>query len=152
MARRRRTGSVRSRRSARRPRAGEPGRRPRPRRTGVGPRRRPRSSRTFRRAEIPVERIDGPVLFVTGGEDAIWPAPALAGVAIDRLEAHDHPWSYENRIYPDAGHAIRIPYRFDESDDRTAEHRLGGTLEANALASADAWLRTLEYLDAGLDR
>lgn len=107
---------------------------------------------TLRRAEIPVERIDGPVLFVTGGEDAIWPAPALAGVAIDRLEAHDHPWSYENRIYPDAGHAIRIPYRFDESDDRTAEHRLGGTLEANALASADAWLRTLEYLDAGLDR
>ena len=105
---------------------------------------------TRRRAEIPVERIDGPVLFVTGGEDAIWPAPALADVAIDRLDAHDHPWPYENRVYPDAGHAIRVPYQFDGSDDPTADHRLGGTLGANARASADAWLATLECLDRGL--
>lgn len=102
-------------------------------------------------ATLPVERIDGPVLFVTGGADAIWPADELAGVAIDRLDSHDHPWPYENRVYSDAGHAIRVPYRFDD-EAPTADHPLGGTVEANARASADAWLRTLEYLDAGLDR
>ncbi|ELZ12211.1 dienelactone hydrolase-like enzyme [Halovivax asiaticus JCM 14624] len=88
---------------------------------------------------------------MTGGADAIWPADELAGVAIERLDSHDHPWPYENRVYADAGHAIRTPYRFD-GEEPTADHRLGGTIEANARASADAWLLALDYLDTGLER
>ncbi|WP_415379857.1 acyl-CoA thioester hydrolase/BAAT C-terminal domain-containing protein [Halosimplex sp. TS25] len=98
------------------------------------------------RAAIPVEDIDGPVLLVSGGRDTVWPATAFSERVVHRLEANDHPYSVEHRSYSDAGHAIRVPYRFDESDDRADEHWLGGTNEANARAAADAWRRTLETL------
>lgn len=102
------------------------------------------------RATIPVERIDGPVLLVSGGKDTIWSSSDLADVAIERLTDHGHSWSYDHRSYPAAGHAIRTPYRFDATDDPAAEHSLGGTYGANARASADAWLATLDYLRRGL--
>lgn len=104
----------------------------------------------LRRATIPVERIDGPVLLVSGGSDAIWPSAKLAEVAIERLDAHDHPWPYENLVYPDAGHAIRTPYRAENGTATTVEHRLGGTNGANARAAADAWQVVLDYLRRGL--
>jgi hypothetical protein len=85
------------------------------------------------------------------GADAIWPSTELAGVAADRLDARDHPWSHEHLVYPDAGHAIRTPYRFEAGDAPTGEHRLGGTHRANARAAADAWRGALDYLRSGLD-
>lgn len=94
------------------------------------------------RAAIPVERVEGPVLLVSGGRDRAWPSMAFAGRAADRLDRHDHPWQFEHRAYPEAGHAIRVPYR-----DPGAEHWLGGTAAANAYASADAWHAALRFLD-----
>ncbi|WP_436927935.1 acyl-CoA thioester hydrolase/BAAT C-terminal domain-containing protein [Halosimplex amylolyticum] len=101
------------------------------------------------RAAIPVEDIDGSVLLVSGGRDAVWPATEFSERVVDRLEATAHQWPVEHRSYPDAGHAIRVPYRFDGSDDRADEHWLGGTNEANAHAAADAWRRTLDALADG---
>ncbi|MFB6120799.1 MAG: acyl-CoA thioester hydrolase/BAAT C-terminal domain-containing protein [Halobacteriaceae archaeon] len=101
-------------------------------------------------AAIEVERIDGPVLLISGGADEVWPSPALSSVAIERLDANNHPWPSEHRSFPDAGHAIRVPYRFDETSDPTARHRFGGTAETNAHASAAAWRATLDYLRRGL--
>ncbi|WP_276301143.1 acyl-CoA thioester hydrolase/BAAT C-terminal domain-containing protein [Halorussus lipolyticus] len=102
----------------------------------------------LREAAIPVERIDGPVLLVSGGDDAIWPSADLAGVADDRLA--DHSWPAEHLVFPDAGHAIRTPYRPDGRTNPDATHRLGGTHGANARAAADAWQATLDYLGRGL--
>lgn len=104
----------------------------------------------LRRATIPVERIDGPVLLVSGGSDAIWPSADLAAVAIERLAECDHPWPFEHLVYPEAGHAIRTPYRSDDKGGPDAEHRFGGTNAANARASADAWQSVLDYLGDGL--
>ena len=101
-------------------------------------------------ATIEAEQIDGPVLLISGGADRVWPSSALASVAIERLAANDHPWPYQHRSFPEAGHAIRVPYRFDETDDPTAHHRFGGTNEANAQASAEAWRTALDYLHRGL--
>lgn len=103
------------------------------------------------RASIPVEGIEGPVLLVTGGEDTIWPAGAFAERALAHLESHDHEWPAEHRHYPDAGHAIRVPYRFDGGDSHAETHRYGGTNAANASAAADAWTGTLQYLSTGFD-
>lgn len=102
------------------------------------------------RAAIPVEDIDGPVLLVSGGQDIVWPSADLASRAAARLDTHDHLHSFEHRSYPEAGHAIRVPYRFDSSDDPAERHRFGGTTAANARAAADAWEGALEYLSMGL--
>lgn len=99
------------------------------------------------RAEIPVESIDGPVLVVSGGNDTVWPSTLLAERVTDRLAAHDHPWPFEHLSFPDAGHAIRVPYRFRGDTDPAETHRFGGTHEANGYASACTWQATLEYLD-----
>ena len=39
------------------------------------------------RATIPVERINGPVLLLSGEDDQMWPSPVLAGIAAERLAA-----------------------------------------------------------------
>jgi nucleolar protein 56 len=101
-------------------------------------------------ATIPVENVEGPVLLLSGGEDTVWPAAEFADRALDRLESHDHEWPVEHRHYPDAGHAIRVPYRFDGEDPHEETHQFGGTNAANASASADAWNSTLRYLADGL--
>lgn len=101
-------------------------------------------------ATIAVERIDGPVLLVSGGSDRIWPSDRLASVAADRLDEHDHSHHVEHRSYPNAGHAIRVPYRLDKEDDPAERHQFGGTHAANARASADAWEGTLSILDDGI--
>lgn len=102
------------------------------------------------RAEIPVERIDGPVLLVSGEQDRVWPSKALADVAFKRLEANDHPWSVRHLSFSEAGHAIRVPYSMKEGADPDSHHRFGGTNGSNARASARAWRETLEYLHRGL--
>ncbi|WP_436935083.1 alpha/beta fold hydrolase [Halovenus marina] len=98
-------------------------------------------------AAIPVEDIDGPVLLVSGGQDIVWPSALLADRAADRLDEHDHPWQFEHLSFPRAGHAIRVPYRFEGDTDPTDRHQYGGTNEANAHASASAWQAALQYLD-----
>ncbi|WP_115862881.1 acyl-CoA thioester hydrolase/BAAT C-terminal domain-containing protein [Halorussus litoreus] len=104
----------------------------------------------LRQAAIPVERVDGPVLLVSGGEDAVWPSADLAAVARERLDDEDFSWAYDHLVYPDAGHAIRTPYRV-EPDDSDAEHPYGGTVRANARAAADSWQSALSYLEMGLE-
>jgi nucleolar protein 56 len=103
-----------------------------------------------RRATIPVEDIDGPVLLVSGEQDFVWPSATLASRATARLDEFDHPWSFDHLRFSDAGHAIRVPYRFDEDTHPDETHAYGGTHRANARASARAWETTLQYLERGL--
>lgn len=106
---------------------------------------------TLERATIPVERTDGPVLLVSGGEDDVWPSTDLAAVAADRLAARDHAWPHEHLAYPRAGHAIRVPYRRGQEQDPSDPHPLGGTRAANVHAAADAWHAALSCLRIGLE-
>ncbi|WP_440005537.1 acyl-CoA thioester hydrolase/BAAT C-terminal domain-containing protein [Halomicrococcus sp. SG-WS-1] len=99
------------------------------------------------RAAIPVEDIEGPVLLVSGGKDTVWPSAELADRATDRLDDHDHPWRFEHLSFPDAGHAIRVPYRFESDAAPEETHKFGGTHEANGRAAARAWRAALEYLE-----
>lgn len=110
-----------------------------------------RSSATEKeRAAIPVENIDGPVLLVSGQDDTVWPSALLAERAASRLAANDHPWQFEHLSFPDAGHTIRVPYRFGADTDPDERHQYGGTHEANARASARAWENVLQYLNHAL--
>ena len=93
-------------------------------------------------ATIPVERIDGPVLLVSGYDDGVWPSARLHALAEDRLEARGHP-SFEHLRYADAGRQILQPYLPLRG---TAGPEYGGTLAGNAEAAHAHWPRVLGTL------
>jgi dienelactone hydrolase len=115
-----------------------------------------------REAVIPVERINGSILFLTGTEDGIWPCSAMADAAMERLRQHRFGFYTEHARYEGGGHAILIPpYRAwpienpwpPESYHQPQWMRsgfpaltLGGTPEGNRLARMDAWPRTIAFL------
>lgn len=108
-----------------------------------------------RQTSIPVEKIAGPVLMVSGGADGLWPAKALAQVAERRLREHRFPHRFEHLVYPEAGHAIGFPnvtttmtrFKHPVSGEPID---LGGTPAATAQASRDAWQRMLAFLAESL--
>ena len=53
-------------------------------------------------AEIPVERINGPVMLISGTDDQVWPATVLSEFAVRRLRAHSHPFAVEHLVYEGA--------------------------------------------------
>ena len=95
------------------------------------------------RAEIPVERINGPVLLVGAGDDAVWPSGPVSGITYERLRRHDRPHEDALAVYPEAGHALGAPY----VPTGGSLYRTGGTAEANAEANEDAWRKATELLD-----
>lgn len=98
----------------------------------------------------PVERTDGPVLLLSGGDDRVWPARRLSERIVDRLDASAFPHDYDHLTYDDVGHLIGTPYApltgIDESD------RVGGTARATAHAGRDSWPVVLDYLAVGLEK
>lgn len=103
------------------------------------------------RATIPVEKIQGPVLLVSGQDDQIWPSSVMAEIAIRRLEQKNHAFPFRHVSYPGAGHGIYVPYSsttqnvFVHPIDGT-QYTLGGRPEADAEAGADAWRHVLAFL------
>jgi dienelactone hydrolase len=96
-------------------------------------------------ATVPVENIDGPVLFITGEQDPIWPARRLAEMAVGRLAESAFEHSYDHLTYDDAGHFITPPYL------PKSHHIFGGTPGGMARADSESWPVVLDYLTAGLD-
>ena len=97
--------------------------------------------------EIPVERINGPVLLISGGADQLWPSALMASRVMDRLKRRGHPFADRHLSYESAGHLIGKAY-LPTGSTLVAGGRLetGGTPEANARAQADSWPRVLEFL------
>jgi nucleolar protein 56 len=96
-------------------------------------------------ATIPVENIDGPILFVSGGDDQLWPARTLQTIGTDRLEANGRD-DFEHLVYEAAGHAILPRYVPVEGSLYIDGISRGGTLAANAEASHDHWPHVIETL------
>ena len=96
-------------------------------------------------ASIAVERINGPVLLVSGTGDELWPSTRFSEMVMERLRTHDHPFPYEHLRYEGAGHLITLPgYKPEESWTMRVE--LGGSREANEFANADSWPKVLGFL------
>ena len=104
--------------------------------------------RQFEKAEIPVERTNGPVLLISGDADQVWPSTQLSQVAMERLGRYERPYHDEFRRYPDAGHGIQPPYL----PTTPGPYYYGGDLEGNAAANADSWQLVLDMLDRRLRR
>lgn len=95
-------------------------------------------SSTVAAATIPVERINGPVLILSGRNDNLWPSTELGDRVIERLDRHRFPHEHTHIAYEDAGHLISNIREEDVS-------RRGGTEEGNRRAQVDAQRRFLEF-------
>jgi dienelactone hydrolase len=111
-----------------------------------------------RAAAIPVERIEGPVMLVSGRDDAVWPSTLMAERVMARLAEHGRPHRRVHLAYDDAGHMIHrppywpttaAPYRHVVSGRSIA---VGGTPAGTAHARADSWPRVVAFLRESLDR
>lgn len=96
------------------------------------------------RARIPVERIKGPVLLISGGDDGAWPSDLYSMVVSSSLRAAGHPHEVAWENYPVAGHSILFPYvpttRISHAHPVNGIlTTMGGTPEANAQANEASW-------------
>jgi dienelactone hydrolase len=98
------------------------------------------------RATIPLERATGPVLLISGGDDRMWPAARMCGMAMERMARHGRADAVRHLNYPEAGHVLvprlplasvpQMPMMFD----------LGGRVGAASAAHDDAWPQVIAYL------
>ena len=112
----------------------------------------PTSENEIDEATIPVERINGPILLISGEDDQLWPSTELSEIAIARLQQYNHPYAYEHLVYQDAGHFISVPYwptrgNFFTHPVSRVRYTAGGTPEGNAFASAHSWAHALAFLE-----
>jgi len=111
------------------------------------------------KAMIPVERIRGAVLLISGGDDRMWPSRLLAELAMRRLAtaSGDHCFRHLHLTYPRAGHGVgRVPglpaaSTIVVNQDGTA-YALGGSRRGNARSAQHAWRRVLAFLSSCLGR
>ena len=100
---------------------------------------------------IPVERLDGPILLLAGGDDKLWTSALAAKEITDRLDAHRFGHSHRALVYPQAGHGVgTFPF---VAAGTTLVHpisgqllALGGTRPADAAARRDGWPKVLAFL------
>jgi pimeloyl-ACP methyl ester carboxylesterase len=103
-------------------------------------------------AEIPVERIDGRLLLLTGQDDALWRSTMLSELAVHRAERFGAAERVTHVSYPEAGHFCCTPPGF-AIQAGSALHPVdgmpfvvGGTRAGNQAARLGSWRRIREFL------
>ena len=105
------------------------------------------------RISIPVERIRGGVLLVSGADDQMWDSPAYSQVAADRLTDHPYPWA--NVVLDSVGHLIAGPpggVVASHGPGPGVTFRYGGDPVLTQHARKETWSRTLGFLRYTLPR
>jgi dienelactone hydrolase len=95
-------------------------------------------------AGIPIEKINGSILLISGDQDSQLDSVKFGELAVDRLKENNFSFPYRHMINPGAGHLISFPYaqRANEIEEG------GGSPQANAQAAAAIWPVVLQYLAA----
>lgn len=93
-------------------------------------------------SEIPVEKINGPILLLAGKDDALWPSATMAARIVDRAKRMHFAHDVTNLTMPDVGHHVAsLPNR------PTADSvRLGGTTKGIADAQFRSSKAMLDFL------
>jgi dienelactone hydrolase len=101
-----------------------------------------------------LEKINGPVLFVSAGDDAIWNSPELAQMGLAYLKKRHHPFVDALKNYPGAGHLFLFSFpNYPLVTRPLAGGRTlleGGSPEINATAGADARALILAFFNTAL--
>jgi dienelactone hydrolase len=100
----------------------------------------------FDKAVIQVEKIQGPILLISGKDDSLWPSTRMSDMVIARLKHHKFRYAYTHVAYDGAGHGIAPPGYAPTANTL----RLGGGLQGNAHAQAKGWKELLAFLARSL--
>jgi dienelactone hydrolase len=103
-------------------------------------------------AEIQVERINGPVLLLSGKDDGVWPSSESAEKIVARLKRNRFPFPYESLVYEHTGHGISRPYtptttlngQRNPTSGRLVDR--GGTPSGTAKAREESWPKMLAFV------
>lgn len=107
------------------------------------------------KAVIPVERINGPVLLISGEDDQSWPSTLMSEMVMKRLSRFKHPFPYHHLSYRGAGHIIINPYYpttilHGIHPITKVDYAYGGNPQDNAFACKDSWAKVLQFLKKSL--
>lgn len=102
-------------------------------------------------ARIRVEEAHADLLMFTSKQCGMWNTYDGSLEIMDRLKKYNYPCKYDLIVYEDAGEPYLVPYVIpvSESSVKMAPRlvlSMGGTLEGNAHAREDSWVRTIEFL------
>jgi len=106
-------------------------------------------------AEIAVEKINGPVLLLSGEADQLWPSTPMAEAVAARLKAKNFKFPVQHLHYPKVGHVV---FMGDPAGRRAPAGQaapsgglvLGGEPDAGLAAWQDNWPKTLKFFDDAL--
>ncbi|MCM4153939.1 palmitoyl-CoA hydrolase [Arenibacter sp. N53] len=106
-------------------------------------------------ATIKVERINGPILLISGMQDLVWPSAQMADILEKRLEKNNFKFNFENIKYDKAGHLIssnpesQIAERTGKMiiNDKQYSFEYGGTNEGDYKAKQDAKIRVFKLIE-----
>lgn len=104
-------------------------------------------------AAIPVEKIQGAVLLLSGEDDQVWPSTLMARLALKRLAAANHPYRFEHVSFPDAGHLIgpgSDPGLIEAKHPTGVVMAFGGSRRGNQAAQEKGWAKVMEFLRADI--
>src|SRR3990167_4351449 len=102
---------------------------------------------------IQVEKIQCPLLIITGEDDQVHPATMHGNLIMDRLEKYHSTIDRKHIHYSNAGHSLRTPYEpkidlpWFVADNVFCYS--GGTIEGNYRASVHAWKEMMSFFDRG---
>jgi dienelactone hydrolase/uncharacterized protein (DUF2141 family) len=102
--------------------------------------------------EIPAERINGPILLISGGDDQLWPSKDMADRLVARLKAKGFSHQVQHLSYPEAGHVVFVGAPDGPMARALGQPSpmLGGSAQADAGAWADDWPKALAFFHQAL--
>ncbi len=100
-------------------------------------------------AEIPVEKITGPILLISGTDDQVWPSSIMAEKIEIRLKKMNFKYNLVNLIYRGAGHWIDVRPSLPKRNRYFNEvFFVGGNVDADGAAVTDATQKVFGFLEA----
>lgn len=109
----------------------------------------------FLAAEIPVEKIEGALMLISGGDDQMWPSSLFSQKIMQRLDEKNSSIIRTHLEYPLAGHQVNIPFLPSSESIYYHPHgklwfSMGGSPQQDDLASRDSWNKLIEFFKTNL--
>lgn len=104
-------------------------------------------------AAIPVEKIGGPLLLISGTDDRIWPAAEHCAAIMARLKKAGFPHEVRHLSIENGGHTSFLPSLITANHGQLTDgNPNGGSPQADAGGGYRSWAAILDFLHRHLDR